>query len=223
VPIFNIGADWQTLNFSGEVLGAIFSGKITRWDDPALQKLNPNTIMPNGIITVIHRNDSTDTSTLLKDYLSSVSPEWRERSYPTWANGQGGTGNEGVLELVNRLLFSIGYVDVPFAIQHRLVRAAIQNQAGRFVPATKATLAAATSGQRKSSSTTSRSPLLSASGNDAYPIASYLWIIVPKSLHDAGKDSAVESFVKWVQSEGQSDVAQFGYVPLSKPAAGKAR
>ncbi len=218
VPIFNIGGRGQPLNFSGEVLAAIFSGKITRWDHPAIRILNPNAILPPGEITVIHRSDGAGTTFVFTDYLSAVSPDWKQHigAAPSvnWSVGLGGKGNEGVSALVQQTPNSIGYVDLSYALHNGLDHSWIQNRGGYFVKANAASLTAACANMVRSIPPDLRVSIVNAPGRDAYPIASLMWLAVPDRFSDTSKRASVQSFLRWMLTQGQSDVRQLGYAPL---------
>ena len=130
----------RELKFTGPVLADIFLGKITKWNDPAIAKLNPGVKLPATDITVVHRSDGSGTTYIWVDYLSKISPEWktegrRRNSSVNWPVGVGGKGNEGVSGLVTQTPGSIGYVELVYALQNKIGYGAVQNRAGEFVKA----------------------------------------------------------------------------------------
>src|SRR4051794_34232973 len=137
VPVYNIPNVSAELKFSGAVLADIFLGKITKWNDPALAKLNAGVNLPATDITVVHRSDGSGTSYIWVDYLAKVSPEWKTKvgvaTAVNWPTGVGGKGNEGVAGLVTETPGSIGYVELIYALQNKISYGSVQNLAGEFV------------------------------------------------------------------------------------------
>jgi phosphate transport system substrate-binding protein len=221
VPICNIGGRLETLNFSGELLAAVFSGSMATWDNIAIRILNPQTALPVAPITVIHRSDASDETWLFTDYLSEMSPDWKARigGSPSvkWPAGHGGAGNAGVLRLVGGTPNSIGYVDASFARQNGLRWCAVQNRAGSLVKASPESLTAAAAGSAAATARDLSASILNSPGPNAYPIASLLWLGVRERLSDANKRDAMRSFLGWMLTQGQPDAAGLGYGPL--PAA----
>jgi len=137
VPVFNVeGIGPGELRFSGPVLADIFLGKIKTWNDPAIQKLNPGLKLPTAAITVVHRSDGSGTTFNWANYLSKVSPEWKDKvgegTAVEWPIGVGGKGNEGVAAFVNQTRSSIGYVEYAYAVQNKMAYGLVQNKAGQF-------------------------------------------------------------------------------------------
>src|SRR6201988_3991256 len=152
VPVYKIPNVDAELKFTGAVLADIFLGKIKKWNDPALGKLNPGVKLPATDVTVVHRSDGSGTTYIFVDYLSKVSPEFKSEvgviTSVKWPSGVGGKGNEGVSGLVTQTPGSIGYVELIYALQNKIDFGAVQNAAGEFVRAsvdavTKAAAAAA--------------------------------------------------------------------------------
>jgi len=127
----------DTLNFSKDVLAAIYLGKITNWNDPAIQKDNPSTKLPDQMITVIHRSDGSGTSFIFTDYLSKINPTWKTKvgrgTSVNWPIGLGGKGNEGVAGLIKQTPGSIGYVELSYALENKMPVAKVKNLSGRFI------------------------------------------------------------------------------------------
>src|SRR3974390_75121 len=138
VPVVNIeGVKSGELKLTGPVLADIFLGKVKTWTDPAIAKLNPEIKLPDAAITAVHRSDGSGTTFNWVNYLSTVSPEWRDKVgggiAADWPVGLGGTGNEGVTTLVTQNPNSIGYVEYAYVPQNKMTYALVQNKAGRFV------------------------------------------------------------------------------------------
>ena len=142
VPVYNIPASPPSSSSPARVLADIYLGKITKWNDPAIAKLNPGVKLPATDITVVHRSDGSGTTYIWVDYLSKVSPEWKSKvgvaTSVNWPVGVGGKGNEGVSGLVTQTPGSIGYVELIYALQNKIAYGVVQNAAGEFVKATLA-------------------------------------------------------------------------------------
>ena len=137
VPVYNLEGVSTQIKFTGPVLADIFLGKITKWNDPAIAKINAGVSLPSSDITVVHRSDGSGTTFVWADYLSKISPEWKQKvganSSLNWPVGVGGKGNEGVAGLVSQTPGSLGYVELVYALQNKISYGAVQNQAGEFV------------------------------------------------------------------------------------------
>src|SRR5881394_3594162 len=140
VPVMNLeGVGAGQVKLTGPVLADIYLGKIIKWNDAAITKLNPTLKMPDSEITVVHRSDGSGTTFIWVNYLSKVSPEWKEKvgegTSVNWPAGVGGKGNEGVASYVQRISGSIGYVEYAYALQNKMTTASVQNREGQFVQA----------------------------------------------------------------------------------------
>src|SRR5262245_33207824 len=147
VPIYNIPNVTGELKFTGPLLADIFLGKVKKWNDPAIAKINAGVLLPNTDITVVHRSDGSGTTYIWVDYLSKVSPEWQKQvgvsTSVNWPVGVGGKGNEGVSGLVRQTPGSIGYVELIYALQNKISFGQIQNAAGEFITASPASVTSA--------------------------------------------------------------------------------
>src|SRR5882724_6512654 len=132
VPVYNIPGVTAELRFTGPLLAEIFLGKITKWNDPAIRAVNPGVNLPGEEITVVHRSDGSGTTYIFVDYLSKVSPEWKQKvgvaTSVNWPAGVGQKGNEGVSGFVKQTPGSIGYVELIYAIQNKIAYGSVQNQ-----------------------------------------------------------------------------------------------
>ncbi len=150
VPVYNIPGYSGELQFTGQVLADIYLGKITKWNDPAITKLNPGAKLPADDITVVHRSDGSGTNYIWCDYLAKVSPEFKTKvgvaTSVNWPVGVGGKGNEGVAGLVSQTPGSMGYVELIYAIQNKISFGTVQNAAGKWVRASLDTVTAAAAG-----------------------------------------------------------------------------
>jgi phosphate transport system substrate-binding protein len=142
VPVYNLPGLSAELKFTGPVLADIFLGKVTKWNDPQIAKINAGVNLPATDITVVHRSDGSGTTYIFVDYLSKVSPEWKSKvgvaTSVNWPVGVGGKGNEGVAGLVQQTPGSIGYVELIYALQNKISYGSVQNAAGEFVKASEA-------------------------------------------------------------------------------------
>lgn len=218
VVTYNVPTITQPLNLSAEVVADIFLGKIKKWNDPRLKQDNPNAELPAGDITVVHRADASGTSFVFTDFLSKVSPEWKEKvgadKSPKWPVGQGGKGNEGVTGQIKQQPNTIGYVELAYAEQNKLPAALIKNGAGKFVaPSIDAVTAAAasTSGQTPDDL---RVSITNATGDSAYPISAYTYILAYKEQKSAEKGKALVDFLWWGIHDGEQYAKDLLYAPL---------
>ncbi len=211
------------LRLTPDALAGIFLGKIQRWNDPALAAVNPGVKLPDGAIAVIHRSDGSGTTNIFTDYLSKVSPEWKARvgsgTAVRWPTGLGAKGNEGVSGLVKQTPGAIGYVELAYANQNRLPAALLRNRDGAFVAATMASTSAAAAGVAMPDDF--RVSITDASGKDAYPMASFTYILVPQDQQDPVKAKAIVEFLDWAVHDGQKYAAPLDYAPLPAPVVEK--
>jgi phosphate transport system substrate-binding protein len=189
------------------VLAGIFLGQITRWNDPRIVADNPVLVDLEQPISVVHRSDGSGTTHIFTSYLAAVSPSWSQQvgvgASVRWPVGVGGIGNPGVTELVARTNYSIGYVELIYAMQNNLGVPLIQNQAGRFVaPTLKSVTAAAATTDVIAPEP--RSSIVNAHGADAYPISGFTYQLVYQHIPDRGKGMALAPLLWWEIHEGQS-------------------
>jgi phosphate transport system substrate-binding protein len=222
VLTYNLPGLSDTLTLDAETIAGIYMGQITRWNDPKLAGLNAGASLPDQQIIVVHRSDGSGTSYIFTDYLSKVSPEWKERygagTSINWPVGLGGKGNEGVTQQVKQTVGAIGYVELIYATSNGLSYAAVRNAAGNAVVPSLATVTAAAE-QELGDSTDFRVSITDAPGAQAYPIASFTWLLVRRSgLADSTKQAGLEAFLGWmVGPEAQRMAADLGYAPLPMP------
>ena len=218
VPVYNLPGVSAELRFTGPVLADIFLGKIKKWNDPALVKLNPSAKLPSTDITVVHRSDGSGTTYIWVDYLAKVSPEWKKRvgvaTSVNWPTGVGGKGNEGVSGLVQQVPGSIGYVELIYALQNKIAYGSVQNAAGEFVRASTQSVTAAAAGAAAKMPADFRVSITNAEGKGAYPISSFTWLLLYENPKDKAQSKAMVDFVKWALADGQKFATQLGYAPL---------
>lgn len=225
VPIYNMKGLHQSLNFTPEVLSGIFLGKIRKWNDPQLKQSNRGVSLPDADLVVVHRSDGSGTSFVWTDYLSKVSPEWKASigagTTVRWPLGVAAEHNEGVASLVQQTSNSIGYVEFIYAIQHELSFGAVRNAAGRFVRANISSVtAAAVAGD--TSTPDFRISITNPSAKDAYPIATYTWLLLPQNVEDQNKKALLRDLINWMLTTGQRKCAALGYAPLPPEVAKRA-
>jgi phosphate transport system substrate-binding protein len=217
VPVYNI-PNVKELKFSGPVLADIFLGKITKWNDPAIGKLNAGVNLPGTDITVVHRGEGSGTTYIWVDYLSKVSPEWKTKvgvnTAVKWPVGVGGQGNEGVAGLVSQTPGSIGYVELIYALQNKISYGSVQNMAGEFVTASEASVTAAAAAAAGQMPADFRVSITNAPGKGVYPISSFTWLLLYENPKDKNQSKIMVDFVKWALSDGQKFAAGLGYAPL---------
>jgi phosphate transport system substrate-binding protein len=218
VPVYNVEGVNTQLKFSGPVLADIFLGKITKWNDPAIAKLNAGVSLPAGTITVAHRSDGSGTTFVFADYLSKVSPEWKQKvganSSLNWPAGVGGKGNEGVAGLVSQTPGSLGYVELVYALQNKISYGAVQNQSGEFVVPDVASVTAAAAGALPTMPKDFRVSITNSPGAGAYPISSFTWLLLYEDPEDKNQAKIMNEFMKWALNEGQPMAGTLGYARL---------
>ena len=223
VPVYNIQGYTKDLKLTPATLAGIFLGKITKWNDPALLADNPG--LPDKGIIVVHRSDGSGTTFIWTDYLSKISEEWKKsvgaNASVNWPVGLGGKGNEGVSGLVKQTPFSIGYVEMIYALSNKMGVGFVKNSSGNFVKGELANVTAAAAGAVKSMPADYRVSITNAPGKDAYPISSFTWLLIPSQIADAGKKKAIVDFLRWMVKDGQQYAGGLGYAPLPKEVAAK--
>ncbi len=218
VPVYNLSGVTADVSFTGAVLADIFLGTITRWNDPALVAVNPGVTLPDRAITVVHRSDGSGTTFVWVDYLAKVSPEWKDKvgvgTSVNWPVGLGGKGNEGVAGLVKLTDGALGYVEPVYATQNQIPFGAVQNAAGRFVKASSASVTAVADGAAPTIPDDFRVSITNAPGDEAYPIASFTWLLFYENPADKAQAAAMVEFMKWALTDGQAFASDLGYSPL---------
>ncbi len=218
VPVYNIPNVKNQLNFSGLLLADIFLGKVTKWNDAAIAKLNPGVALPSTDITVVHRSDGSGTTYIWVDYLAKVSAEWKTKvgvaTSVRWPTGVGGKGNEGVAGLVSQTPGAIGYVELIFALQNKISYGAVQNLAGDFVVANEQSVTAAAAAAAGQMPADFRVSITNAPGKGVYPISSFTWLLLYENPKDKNHSRIMVDFVKWALADGQKFASALGYAPL---------
>jgi len=206
------------LKFTGDVLADIFLGKITKWNDPKITALNAGVSLPDEPIVVVHRSDGSGTTYIFVDFLSKISSEWDKKvgrgTSVNWPVGLGGKGNEGVSGQVKNQPGALGYVELAYAVKNHLPVASVKNAAGKFVEPSIASTTAAAAGAAKNMPEDFRVSLTNPPGDDAYPIASFTWLLVYKDQPNEVKGRALVKFLWWMSHEGQKFADDLLYAPL---------
>ena len=225
-PFYNLPSVKQELKFTPDVLADIFLGKITKWNDPRLAKANPGVKLPETDIVVVHRTDGSGTTYIFTDYLSKVSPEWKTKvgknTSVNWPVGLGGKGSEGVAGTVKQTEGSIGYVELLYAVSNNIPFGSVQNASGKFVKATLASTTAAAASVKEMPDDF-RVSITNPPGPEAYPIASFTWLLVPVKWDDANKKKVFIDFLNWMVEKGEPMASQLQYAPLPKNVAAKVK
>jgi len=217
VPVVNVkGIQPGQLKLSGQVLGDIYLGKITKWNDPALAALNPGLALPDADIQVVRRADGSGTSFLFTNYLSKVNAEWKakvgEGTAVNWPTGAGGKGNEGVSSYVMRLPNSIGYVEYAYAKQNKMTHVLMKNREGAFVGPDDLTFKAAAASAEWSKSF--YQVLTDQPGKDAWPLTGATFILMHKSQAKPENATAALKFFEWAYTSGDKTAAELEFVPM---------
>lgn len=217
VPVYNVSGAAE-LKFTGQVLADIFLGKIRKWNDPAIAKLNAGANLPSTDIVVVHRSDGSGTTYIWVDYLSKVSPEFKGRvgvnTAVSWPAGVGGKGNEGVAALVSRTPGALGYVELIYALQNKIPYGAVQNAGGEFVRASVESVTAAAAASASNMPADFRVSITNAPGKGVYPIASFTWLLLYEDPKDKSQSRVMVDFLKWALTDGQKYCGALGYAPL---------
>ena len=217
VPVVNIkGIAAGQLKLSGQVLGDIYLGKITKWTDPAIKALNPTLALPDAAIAPVRRADGSGTSFIFTNYLSKVNAEWKtkvgEGTAVNWPVGAGGKGNEGVAAFVGRLPNSIGYLEYAYVKQNKMTFAQMKNSAGNFVSPDDTAFKAAAAGAEWSKSF--YQILTEQPGKDSWPITGATFILMHKAQDKPAQAAASLKFFDWAYKNGDKTAADLDYVPM---------
>jgi phosphate transport system substrate-binding protein len=223
VPVINIkGLTPGQVRMNGQVLGDIFLGKITKWNDAAIKALNPSVNLPDADIAPVRRADGSGTTFIFTNYLSKVNAEWKskvgEGTAVNWPVGAGGKGNEGVAAFVGRLPNSIGYLEYAYVKQNKLNFVMMQNADGKFVAPDDETFKAAAAGADWNKSF--YQILTNQPGAASWPISGATFIMMQKSQDKPQNATATLNFFNWAIMQGDKTAADLDYVPM--PESSKA-
>ena len=222
VIVYNLkGIESGKVKLTGPVIADIFLGKIAKWNDPAIAKLNAGVNLPGDAISVVHRSDGSGTTFIFVNYLSKVSDEWKskvgEGASVNWPAGVGGKGNEGVASYVQKITGSIGYVEYAFAKQNKLAVAALQNQAGEYVMPDDLTFKAAAANAQWDKSPGFYEILTNQPGKQSWPMTGASFILMHKTQEKTANAKQVLSFFDWAFKNGGKMAEDLDYVPLPDP------
>jgi len=204
------------LNLDSDTVAAIFLGEVKKWNDPKIAALNPGVTLPDKDVQVVHRSDSSGTTSIFTGYLTAVSASWKDKvgkgKEVKWPAGVGGQGNDGVAAVIQQQAGSIGYVELSYAIESKLTMASLKNKAGNFiVPSLESTSAAAVGATFPEDL---RFSVSDAEGAQAYPIVGATWILAFDKMKDSAKAAALKAWLTWSLNEGTAIAEDLGYAPL---------
>ncbi len=219
VPVINIqGIEAAQMKLNGRVLADIYLGEIKKWNDPAIAGLNPGLKLPSEDITVVHRSDGSGTTFIFTNYLSKVSPAWKDKVgnnvSVSWPIGVGGKGNEGVASYVQQVKNSIGYVEYAYALQNKMAYTLLQNREGEFVKPSSESFQAAAAGAKWEQAPGFYEILTDEPGKTSWPIAGATFILMHKEQADPAKAKEVLDFFHWAYSNGGKMAQELDYVPM---------
>jgi phosphate transport system substrate-binding protein len=223
VPVVNIqGIKAGELKLSGQVLGDIYLGKITKWSDPAIKALNGSLALPDAAIAPVRRADGSGTTFLFTNYLSKANAEWKAKvgdgTAVNWPTGAGGKGNEGVAQFVSKLPNSIGYVEYAYVKQNKMNYAQMQNAAGKFVSPDDDAFKAAAAGADWSK--TFYQVLTNQSGDQSWPITGATFILMHKTQDKPTQAITTLKFFDWAYKNGDKTAGDLDYVPMPEKVKG---
>jgi phosphate transport system substrate-binding protein len=219
VPVVKVaGIKAGELKFTGPLLADIYLGKVSKWNDPAIAKLNPGAKLPADPITVVYRSDGSGTTFLWTNYLAKVSPEFKttvgEGTSVKFPAGVGGKGNEGVASYVQKINGSIGYVEYAYAKQNKLAHGQVQNKSGKFVEPDDVTFKAAAAGADWKSVPGMGVVLTDQAGEKSWPISGASFILVHAQQEKPESGREVLKFFDWAFKNGASMAGELDYVPM---------
>lgn len=219
VPVINVdGINEGQVKLTGAVLADIFLGKVKKWNDPAIANLNKGVALPDSDITVVHRSDGSGTTFLFADYLSKVSPEWKDKvgadASVAWPVGTGGKGNEGVANFVKQIKGSIGYVEAAYAKQNKMNYAQLQNKDGVYVMPTEDNFKAAAANAQWDKAPGFYEILTNEPGKNSWPITGATFILMHKSQDNAAQAANVLKFFEWAYTKGDNMALDLDYIPM---------
>jgi phosphate transport system substrate-binding protein len=225
VVIFNVkgkdGNAIKSLNLDADNVAGLFSGKITKWSDPAIAANNADVAanLPDTAVLVVHRSDGSGTTNAFTTYLDTVNADWHatvgKGKEVSWPVGNGAPGNDGVSAGVKQTDGAVGYVELQYAVISGLSSAAIKNAAGKFVAGSSDGVTAAAEGALSAFPADFRqAPIINGAGDATYPIAAYTYLLVYQDQTDATKGQALVAFIYWALTDGQKEEKAIGYAPL---------
>ncbi len=217
VPAYNLAEVKEPLTFSGPLLADIYLGKVKKWNDKAIQKLNPGVRLPEKDIGVVHRSDGSGTTYVWVDYLAKVSEEWKEKvgvaTSVNWPAGEGAKGNEGVAGRVKETPGAIGYIELIYALQNDINYGLVKNKEGATIKAELKSITAAADNALNEIPEDLRYSITDAGGKDSYPICGTVWAVIYVN-QPAPTGRHVVDFLRWVTHDGQQFCEGLQYAKL---------
>jgi phosphate transport system substrate-binding protein len=218
VVTYNVDGLASDLKLDGKTLASIFLGEITKWNDAAIAKLNPDMTLPDSAITIVHRADGSGTTNIFTDYLTKVSTHWAgivgKGTAVKWPVGLGGKGNEAVAGLVRKVPGSIGYVELAYVLQNKMSYALIKNRAGKFPEPSIESTSAAAEGALAKMPADFRVSFTNAAGDESYPICGFTWFLVYQQQDSPVQGKTLVDFLNWAETDGQAMSSALHYAPL---------
>ncbi len=205
LPTYNIPGVSASLNFTPEALAGIYLGKITKWNDPAIAGPNKGVNLPGEDIVVVHRSDGSGTTFVWTDYLSKVSPDWKSR-----------VGSGTSVNWPQQTPYSIGYVELIYALHSHTNYGTVKNSSGKFVKADLESVTAAAAGASQQMAKDIRVSITDPAEPSAYPICSFTYLLIPVKIADPVKRDTIKQFLHWMLTEGQNDAEPLAYARLPK-------
>jgi phosphate transport system substrate-binding protein len=220
VPAYNLKGIGKPINFDGPTLAGIFLGKITKWNDPALQKLNEGVELPATDIATVHRAEPSGTNYIFTDFLAKTSPEWQAQmgkgsTEVKWKTGAAESGNPGVAGFIARTEGAIGYIELLYALKNKIDYGAVRNQAGKNVLASLESVTAAAQNGLNEVGEDLTFNLNNMPGEQSYPICGAVWAVMYVK-QPPGKGKLIHDFLMWATHDGQQYAAEEKYASLPK-------
>src|SRR5690554_46891 len=218
IPTHNIpGIKANELRLDGETLAQIFSGKISHWNDPKIQQLNPDLKMPKKAITIVHRADGSGSTWMFTNYLSKVSKDWADTigsdKSVNWPKGVGAKGNEGVANYIKRIEGSIGYIELAYVLHNNMSSVSLKNKEGNYVAPTLDSLKAAAANADWDGTPSMAVILTDQPGAESWPITGATFVLMPEPV-DSANNQKLQKFLTWSWRDGADKAAELAYVPL---------
>ncbi len=224
VLAYNVPGITGDLKLTPEAVAGIFLGDVKKWNDPKIASANPGVALPAKDIEVVHRSDGSGTTFVFTDYLSKISADWKSKvganTSVSWPTGLGGKGNEGVSGLIKQTPYSVGYVELVYAVQQKMAYADLKNASGKFVKASFASVTAAAAAAKELPEDF-RASITNGMGAGVYPISSFTWLLIPSEIKDPAKKKAITGFLAWMLTTGQKDCEALSYAQLPKAVVAK--
>jgi phosphate transport system substrate-binding protein len=224
---YNLPGVKSGLHLTREIVADIYLGKITKWNDPAIERINPGMRLPGTAITVVHRSDGSGTTYIFTDFLAHVSPQWKQQvgtaksvQWPA-ASSIGGKGNEGVAGLVRQTPGAIGYVELAYLLENQMTYAMLQNKTGHYVYPSIATVRAAAATKPNVSPTDFS--IVDTSCAQCYPVSGYSWVMLYQKPSDAQRGALLKPLMIWLATAAQPIAQSVDYVPLPANVQAEAR